>query len=381
MNIVDLFLLAIKNLSRRKIRSWLTILGVIVGISTVVALSSLSLGLENSIKEILDRLGKDTLYVYPGSRIFFADSRESFDKNVVHLIEELDSVEFVIPLSEFSAIIEYQGKYRPSYIIGIPIEKAAYIRSMGFEIDEGRSFVSSDKGKCNVILGNLLSKKAFNEEIAVGKTILINGIKCKVIGILKPTGSRTTDLIIVIPSETLKEKFNYDDIDFIFVKARDLEKAKEDIERVLERKMDKDFTIMTSEQTFQYFKQMLGIVSLIAIAIASVSLIVSAIGIMNTMYMSILERVKEIGLLKAIGAKNIEILTIFVIESGLIGLVGGIIGTVLGFIGAKVIEIIAVSLGYYLFKMHLDIKINYILSNILIFTGCFFWNSPILLCI
>jgi len=357
MNILDIFLLSIKNLSRRKIRSWLTILGVIIGISTIVALLSLSLGLENSIRTILDRLGRDTLYIYPDSGMYFGISSKPFDKSIVYLIEGLDSVEIAIPLSYYSTAVMYKEEVKPSTLVGIPVDKAAYMSNMGFEIEDGRGFTSSDNGKCNLILGNLIAKRAFKEEIVVGDSVIINGINCKVIGILKSTGSRYNDMSIVVPMKTMEEKFGYNYIDVIFVKAKDVDQAKEDIERILEKKRGKDFTVMTAEQTFQYFKQILGIVSTVIVAIAAVSLVVSSISIMNTMYMSILERFKEIGLLKAVGAKNSEILIIFLIESGLIGLIGGTIGTIFGFIGAKIIEIIAISSGYYMFKMYLDIKL------------------------
>jgi len=300
--IADLVILSLKNLFRRKIRSFLTALGVIIGISSVVCFYTVGKGMEKSIEELLSKMGKDKLIIFPGKKSILMGTLfmgKSFSENEVKKIEKLPDVEVAIPFTYFSTIVCYKKECFGGIVNGVPVDTAEKLGEIGYELEEGRTFKKTDKGKCLAILGYLLAKKAFSEEIKVGDKIKNGKEECKVIGIFKPTGSRFDDFSVTIPFSTVKEKFRIKEIKTIIVKAKNIEKAKKEIERTLKKTRGEDFTIMTMGQLMEYAQQTLGLISLIVTAIAAISIIVSGIGIMNTMYMAVTERIKEIGLLKA----------------------------------------------------------------------------------
>ena len=346
ISIIDLLGLSVKNLLRRKLRSWLTILGIVIGISSLIVLISISYGMEKSVENILTRMGKDKLIILPGKTSGFLGSLfvgEPFSEVEINKLEKLSSIEELAPVITSSVVIRYQNKVTGAIVRGFPVKDD--LIKFGFSLYRGRMFKSSDKNKCYVILGYLFAKQAFSTEINVGDKLWINGQECRVIGILNPTGGQFEDFSVFLPFSTLKNKFGIRDVRTIFVIAKDVDKAKKDIKRVLHRTRGDSFTVMTAGQLLNYSKQILNLLSFIVIAIASISLIVSAIGIMNTMYMSVTERIREIGILKAIGAKNYEVALIFLLESGLIGMIGGVIGSILGIIAAKIVEKAAIYVG------------------------------------
>ncbi len=365
MKLVDFLFLAFKNLQRRKLRSWLTTLGIIIGIATVVSVISLSKGMEKAIARSLEKMGKDKIMILPGQKSFSPGTLfigKPFSEEIVKKIERLPDVIEVVPISFTTAVIKYKNEKVGTIIYGVPVDKN--LKSFGYEILSGRHLGKNDKYKCRVVLGYLVAKKAFSKEVEVGDKIVINNYECKVVGILKATGSRFDDFAVYLPLSFVKEKLNIKGIHFILVKAKDVEKAKKELEKLLKRERGEDFTILTPEQFLEQVKSILGILSFFVTIIASISLIISAIGIMNTMYMAVVERTKEIGILKAIGARKNDILILFLLESGMIGFIGGLIGVSIGILFAKVSEIFAQNIGLTMFKAYID---PYLIIGSLIF--------------
>ncbi|HLF53948.1 MAG TPA: FtsX-like permease family protein, partial [Candidatus Nanoarchaeia archaeon] len=182
----------------------------------------------------------------------------------------------------------------------------------------------------------------------------------KIIGILKETGNSQDDNQINIPLDTAREIFDKpNDVDVIIAQVKspdDIPLLQEKIERELESERDDtNFQVVTATQILEQINQVLGIIQFVLVGIAAISLIVGGIGIMNSMYTSVLERTKDIGIMKAIGAKNLDIFEIFLIESGLIGLVGGLFGTILGSVIALIIGQFSKNAGFLL-----NIKIEFL---------------------
>ena len=340
------FKLAIKNITQRKLRSWLTIIGIIIGIAAIVSLISISNGMEHAISEQFERFGIDIITVMPADFMGSQSAVTSqFSDRDVKTIEKVSGLKYVIPLIMQTAKVSFhnQEKYLQVFAYEASPEIEDIWEALGFEAEKGR-FPREGQGKV-VGLGSRAATDLFNDEIHVRNNIYINDAKFKVTGIAKEIGNSQDDNSIFMPLDAGEELFNETDYTGIMIIAKegvDVDGAADRIERRLENhRDDKDFQVMTASQIIERISGILAIIQLVLVGIAGISLLVGAIGIMNTMFTSVLERTRDIGVMKAIGAKNSDILTIFLLESGLLGLVGGIIGIILGMALSKLVEIIA----------------------------------------
>ena len=220
-----------------------------------------------------------------------------------------------------------------------------------YKSQEGRLLREGDTR--DVMIGSQFKENNFiGRPVRVGDKLTINSREFEVRGILETVGNPQDDRLIYMPEEELRDLFEIPDrIDFIIVQVEDESRLKEVAKRTEKKLMSvrdvtektKDFTILTPEELLESFGTILSIITSFLIGVAAISLIVGGIGIANTVYTSVLERTKEIGVMKAIGAQNKEILYIFLTESSLLGLLGGSIGIVLGIAVSKGIEYYAVT--------------------------------------
>lgn len=352
--IKDYFFLAIKNLRKRGLRSWLTMLGIFIGIAAVVSLISLGQGLQNFVNEQFQVLGADKITIMGkagpiASPIASELSSKPLTEHDLDLIKNIRGVEEATPILIKSLSLTFRKETKGILVSGI--EPESYQETLGktYEIEEGRDFRATDTKK--LIIGYDLANKDFETKIEVGDKILIKEEQFEVIGIMKKVGS-SDDSSAIIPLEQLRILSDEPQIiSMIIVKVSsgsDVNQVASDIEAQMKRdrleKRDKEpetFNVQTAEQLLETFGSILTAVQAVLIGIAAISLLVGGIGIMNTMYTSVLERRKEIGIMKAIGAKNSDILLIFLFESGLLGLAGGAIGIFLGISLGKLAEFIA----------------------------------------
>ena len=340
----DYFSLAISNLKHRGLRSLLTMLGIFIGIAAVVSLISLGQGLQDAITGQFATLDFDKLLIQnaeagfgpPGSTV----AKKLTDKDL-KLVEEVNGVEHVIVRLIRAATFEF-NEVRQFKTIGSVPENEEQIKiiqdALNAEIFAGKFLTKEDKGK--IVLGNnYLDAEDFEKDIRLGSKVLIHGEKFEVIGILDKSGIFFINDAIFMLEEDMKDFLDIgDEIDVIVVQVEDpdrIEEVAEDIKRKLRKDRDlkegeEDFSVETPLQSISTVNTVLNIVRLIVTGIATVSLLVGGIGIANSMYTSVLERTREIGVMKAVGARNIDVLMIFLIESSLLGLVGGIIGALLG---------------------------------------------------
>jgi len=354
--ITDYFILVVRNLKKRKLRTWLTMIGIFISIATIFMLVSLSLGLQNAVEEEFKSLGTDKFFIQPATG--FLGPPGSVEE-VVLTKEDVDTIRKVRGIKEISyytaahAKVEFGGEIRYTLIWGVGLDSDLYIESGNLEIEEGKFLQENDNG---VLLGNLYKTgNLLGKEVRVGNKLTINDHDVRVRGIIKLKGNPDDDRMVMMDLNYFRILFDTPErIDWMVVQADEGENILEVAGRVEDKlrksrgvtEKTQDFDIATPEEILESFQSILNIITVFLAGVAAISLFVGAIGIANTMYTSVVERTKEIGIMKAIGAENKDILTLFLIESGLLGLVGATIGVVLGFGISKLIEYIAAtSLG------------------------------------
>jgi len=341
--ISDYFILALKNLRKRGLRSWLTMLGIFIGIAAVVSLISLGDGLQQAITGQFATLDADKLIIQnsgtgfgpPGSTVV-----KKLNDHDLKIIESVQGVDEAIPRLIRIVKVEYNKILHFNYIASIPPEKKhieIIYDALNIELESGRLLTETDKGK--IVLGNDFTDDSFEKKIRVGSVLKIQEKDFEVIGILKKASTFQINSVILISESDLKDILYLDDeIDLIVIQIFDKNKAQEiakSIESALRRDRhlktgEEDFSIETPLQGIQTISTILNVIQLVISGIAAISLLIGGIGIANTMFTSVLERRKEIGIMKAIGAQNKDILSIFLIESGLLGIIGGLVGVAIG---------------------------------------------------
>jgi putative ABC transport system permease protein len=340
----DFFRLALSNIRRRKLRSWLTMIGIFIGIAAVVSLISLGQGLQSAVTGQFASLSTDKLTIQnagtgfgpPGSTVV-----NKLNDHDVDVIKKVKGVDEIIPRHVRNGKVEFNKVTEFEFITSIPENPLKYelvYEAIGLEIDKGRLLKQGDLKK--IIIGSSIADESeFGKEIKLGKKLKINEEEFEVVGILKPASTFTINQVIGMFEEEMKDLLDIgDEIDLIIVQVEDekeIEIVAERIERALRndrnlKKGEEDFSVETPLEAISAVNDILGSVNIVIVGIAMISLIVGGIGIANTMYTSVLERKKEIGTMKAVGAKNSDILSIFLIESGMLGFVGGIIGVIIG---------------------------------------------------
>ncbi len=370
--IKDYFSLSFGNIKTKGLRSWLTVLGIFIGIAAVVSLISLGAGLKMAVLgqfgglavDVLDVQNKGVGFAPPGATVI-----EKLNDDDLKIIEGVNGVEKVIPRLIRVGKLEYNGIAGFGYGTDIPEEKEdmefIYER---FEMDaeEGRLLKIGDTGK--VMMGNsFLNSEDFGKPFAVGKKVMVNDEEFEIIGFTEKSSNFQLNSVLFFMKNDLANLMDTEgEYDLFAVQVEDKDKIEdvaeaiaEDLRRDRKEKLGEEtFTVETPLQSLSAVNDILNIINIIVIGIAMISLFVGGVGIANTMYTSVLERTKEIGVMKAIGARNSDIMWIFMIESGLLGLVGGIVGALMGLGGAILVSNLAnQALGNDLFI----VSVNYAL--------------------
>jgi len=342
--IKDYFNLAFLSVRKRKLRSYLTMIGIFIGIAAVVSLISLGQGLQVAIEEQFQAIGTDKIFVTPGAGFGPPGSAEiKLEERDKDIIEGVRGVKDAGALTFTFADITFEDHTDFIPVNGLPSdpeELKTVLEALSIGAEQGRDLKGGDKFKAVVGARHVREDTIWPKPVQLRDTISIEGQDFKVVGIMKEIGNPPDDSHVYIPEDAAREVFGLDDdeFDFIIVRTeRGFEPAQ--IALAIEEEMrddrgleegEEDFQVQTFESALETFSNIFGIVQAVLIGIAAISLLVGGIGIMNTMFMSVLERTKEVGVMKAIGARNSHILLLFLIESGLYGLVGGAIGVLIG---------------------------------------------------
>ena len=356
--IKELLHLSWDDMKHKKIRAYLTVVGIIIGVAAIVALISVSNGLENAITEQFEGMGSDVIRVVPKGLRGPPIGLEGLTKDDVDTVRNVNGIDYVSSLFGEDSKIEFDNDEAYELVSGIDSDDfEGNFRDLDMKVIDGRLLTSEDNYVA--LIGNDIAYDLFDKDIRVKNKIRIEGQDFRVIGILEKTGTPNNDILIYIGMDAAREIFDKDAaVNAIAAKIKmgeDIATVAERVERRLEKSRDdENFEVFTPEELLNQLKTILGVVELVLSGIAAISLMVGGIGIMNSMYTSVLERTKEIGVMKAIGAKNSDIMTMFLLESGLIGLVGGLIGVVLGSLMAFSVQGVAGLLGFGLLKINIE---------------------------
>ncbi|MEM3030945.1 MAG: ABC transporter permease [Candidatus Micrarchaeia archaeon] len=342
----DLLALSYRSLSRRRLRSWLTILGIVIGIAAIIVLISIAQGLDAAIRNALNIYGTNYIIIYPSTQLGAGGLtvgppvfRGALHERDVEAIKPIGGVEaaagaIMVP----AASIEFKGETVARSIGGTDPDVYSKFILNGFEA--GRMFSPGDTS--SVVIGHDVAHNFFSKDVAVGNTLKINGRDFKVRGIMNKIGIGDTDTDLIIDTKAAREllgaQYERGRVFAIFAITRKDADVREvaaeinrrllDLHKVTEE--DKDFSVVTADTILETVGNITSLLSLFLGGVAAISLVVGGIGIANTMFMSVMERTREIGTLKAIGARNRDVLLLFLAESALIGLVGGALGVALG---------------------------------------------------
>lgn len=342
---------AARSMVLRKTRAGLTLLGIIIGIAVIVAMVSIGQGMHASIQRQLDKMGADKISIFPpgGFAPQMGAPREftPFSEKELWEIQRIPGIKKAVPHFWKGVILEYRGEKEKVTVMGDTDEGVELWRNTGFyELEKGRFYRSGETGV--IVLGYRASQKIFDKEINVGDEVKVNGKKFRVIGILKEYGDKVGDEGVYLPIDVARHIFDSpNEITAIFAVAESkdiVEVVATRIEDHLEKlRGSKDFQVMTTRELAEQLSKITQIVTFVLGGIASVSILVGGVIVMNTMLMAVLERTREIGVMKATGATNIDVMRIFLVESSLVGLLGGIAGVLLGALISKLIHIIGQS--------------------------------------
>lgn len=341
--------LAIGSLRKRFLRTLLTLIGIFIGIASVVALISLGQGMQAAINQQFSSVGTDKIIIQGAAAGFGPPGQNAagtVDKEDLELIKKVPGVNKAAGRLLRSVNLEYGTSVIVTFGASLPEEQEArglVIDANNIKTKKGRMLKPGESNK--ILVGNhLWTIDHFSKDIALGSKMLINGKTFEVIGLLDKIGAGR-DESIMVNEDDMRELLNEKD-KFSAIIVQTNEKPAEVADRILrvirkdrrQKEGFEDVTVSTSEDIIASINTILGVVQAVFIGIAAISLLVGGIGIMNTMYTSVLERTREIGIMKAIGARNNAVLAIFLIESGLLGVLGGAIGILIGVVLSKLVE-------------------------------------------
>lgn len=350
MNFLNLFKIAYKALLRNKTRALLTMLGIIIGIGSVIAMVSLGQSSSKSINDQISSMGTNMIMVLRASQrqggvnIGSGSVQSMKERNADAIREEVPYVSKVTPVVNSAGQIVYGSNNWPGSIRG---GNEDYLSINKFEVASGTNFTAEDvKNSAKVcLIGTTVAENIFtNNEDPIGKVIRFGKIPLKIIGVLESKGQnqmgQDQDDIVIAPFTTVQKRIlaiNYIHMIQASAVSEDVVTlATAEIENVMRAQhklkagQNNDFQVRTQQEMLNMMNSVTGFLTILLAAIASISLVVGGIGIMNIMYVTVTERTREIGLRMSIGAKNKDILRQFLFESTILSLIGGIIGIIFG---------------------------------------------------
>jgi putative ABC transport system permease protein len=344
--LIEALKLAFQAIRRNALRSFLTVLGVVIGVSAVIAMVTIGNGTTAKVTADLAKLGINLLFVRPGQ---FGPGRASTEakpfnaRDIEALKDQLLGVRAVAPVSSMSFTAIHGGENRLTRVTGTDLD---YFITQDWDLSAGRLFLEGEirSGRAVCIIGTTIREKLFGRLDPIGRNMRVKNVSCEVIGVLEAKGEAVggadRDDTIIVPMRAFQRRLaGNTDIGTIFVSARDdvdTAKVQADIERLLRerrnigRGQEDDFSVRDMKEIAQTATGTTTVLTGLLGAVAAVSLLVGGIGIMNIMLVSVTERTREIGIRLAIGALESQVLMQFLVEAVVLSLFGGLIGVLLG---------------------------------------------------
>ncbi|HKI52509.1 MAG TPA: ABC transporter permease, partial [Anaerolineales bacterium] len=363
MSVLQSFFEALESLSGNKLRSGLTVLGIVIGVAAVIAMLAVGQGAQASITGSISGIGTNLLFVFRGDSSNEVRNPKPLTLGDAEALRDqfaAPSVEAVAPALQGNGIVSFGGEQKSTQLFGVTPE---YFQVRNLKLAEG-DYITEEHmlGRASVVLlGSDVADALFGRTSGLtGETVRIEGQPFRVIGILETKGGGafgSEDDQVIIPFTTAQARLirrsTNDRVDIIFVQALDgdvVTQASDEIAQILRTRHRTpigadDFTVFTQQDLLTTFQSITGILTIFLGGIAGISLLVGGIGIMNIMLVSVTERTREIGLRKALGARKRDILTQFLTESSLLSLIGGIIGIGLGWLISYMVGRIAEASG------------------------------------
>ncbi|MBI5390540.1 ABC transporter permease [Candidatus Woesearchaeota archaeon] len=349
----DYLSLAVGSLRKRFLRTSLTMIGIFIGIAAVVAFISLGQGMRDAINQQFSSVGTDKIIVQGASAGFGPPGQTNagkVDEHDLKLLRNTLGVKRAAGRILRSATLEYADQVTAVFAVSLPElpdDRNLVIEANNLKMKQGRMLASGEKGR--VVLGNnYLKEGKYTKPLRLGSKILLNGKSYEVIGFLDKIGAGRDDAVILNENDLRQLVDMPKEFSVLVAQVQEGEPIDAVVDR-LERAMRRDrnqkegfedFTVESSGQVIASINVIVGVVQAVFVGIALISLLVGGIGIMNTMYTSVLEQTRAIGIMKALGARNQDIMALFLFESGLLGIAGGVIGIVLGVGMSKAVELL-----------------------------------------
>jgi putative ABC transport system permease protein len=360
---------SLRNIKHRKTRSFLTVFSILIGIATIFIFISFGYGLYNYIGQLSSSSSANKLIIQSKGGISGLDENFKLDDDDLAVVNRAAGVMDATGLYVKSAEVVWNNERIYASLLAFDPKKPLMIEVSNIEIASGRELSSGDSGKVVLGYNYQISGKIFKKEVKLNDNIEIQGKKLKVVGFYNSVGNPADDSQVYIINDYVNILYpGNNSYTWIIAEAdlKEVVKAKENIEKGLIKSRNleegkEDFYVQSFEDMIESYSSALDIVIAFIILIALISVLVSAINTANTMITSVIERYKEIGILKAIGAKNSEILKIFLFESSFLGFIAGCIGVIVGFVGTYIGGAILANVGFGFLKPY---------YNFWLFFGC-----------
>jgi len=343
---------AVRSIRERKLRSALTATGIVIGIAAIISLMSVGEGTQAYITEQFQQFGASRIMIMPriGGGMGAVTAGASLTDKDVDTIRRVRGVELAIPIYYKTLQVGHKDETKQMQLYGVNSREAQDFFSavQAFEISTGRFLRPGDRYA--VVLGSLAATNSFEEELSVRDKLMIKDKSFEIVGIMKETGSNQDDMMAIVPLETLRDMTGEEEsVSIVFAQAGNAAEV-EAVADAIQQKLDEEygertFTVLSTTKLAGQITAITGTLSLALSGIAGIALVVAGIGIANTMYMSTLERTREIGIMKAVGATTRNVMEIFLAEAAIIGLIGGVVGLAVGTAMSYVIGIALASYG------------------------------------